>query len=540
MVADRLDLLGLALAALLPKGRGTLLAAQGHDPDAAGPRFQLPHQLLAELLRRLLERIELEMAGAEANKADLLGQSILELQVALLAGERHQILEAFGIGERRLGIGCRSFARRCFDRGRLLGRGVGRLARRLPGGGRTAFAILAAGTTAVPKPGEIARGRQIGGVGKAHENHVGGGMGPRRASHLVMTFEQHLPGAGEHRHRQAAAEVGGARTLRLARGGVGGVGRLGERHRVHGVGEIGDHLCRLGAVAGERGELPDRGTGVAGKHGLEQIEDAAAIGKAEETAHVIARDLAGAEGDGAIEDGERVPDRAFGRARDQHQGGGIGVGTFLGGDRAEMGRERLDLDALQIETLAARQHRDRNLAHLGGGEDELHMLRRLFQRLEQAVEGLLRQHVDLVDDVDLVAGGVRLVVGAVDQVADVVDAGMGGCVHLDHIEMAALEDGAAMDPLLAHVEGRAAGAARRHVVQGAGDQAGGGGLADAAHPGEHVGLGDAPGGKGVPQRLHHGVLADQLGEQLRPVFAGERGVARRRRQACLFSFFGHG
>ena len=62
---------------------------------------------------------------------------------------------------------------------------------------------------------------------------------------------------------------------------------------------------------------------------------------------------------------------------------------------------------LQVEALAARQHRHRHLARLGGGEDELHMLGRLLERLEQAVEGLLRQHVHLVDDVDLVAGGVR-------------------------------------------------------------------------------------------------------------------------------------
>ncbi len=110
--------------------------------------------------------------------------------------------------------------------------------------------------------------------------------------------------------------------------------------------------------------------------------------------------------------------------------------------------QRLDLDALEVEALAARQHRDRDLARLGGGEDELHMLGRLFQRLEQAVEGLLRQHVHLVDDVDLVAGGIRLVVGAIDEIAHIVDAGVGGGVHLHHVEMAALQDGAAMGTLL--------------------------------------------------------------------------------------------
>ena len=307
-----------------------------------------------------------------------------------------------------------------------------------------------------------------------------------------MALEQHLPGAGEHGHGEALGEIGGACPLGLARGRVRGAGGLDQGHGMNGVGEIGDHLRGLGAVIGQRGELLERLAGVAGKHGLQQIEDAAAIGKPEQPAHGLRLDLARAEGDGAVEDRQRVAHRAFRGARDQHQRRGIGLGIFLRDDAGEMLGKLFDLDALQVEALAARQHGHRHFARLGGGEDELHMLRRLFQSLEQAVEGLLRQHVHLVDDVDLVARGVRLVVGAVDQVADVVDAGMGGCVHLDHVEMPALQDGAAMLALLDHVEGRRAVAARRRIIQRARDQPRGRGLADAAHAGQHIGLGDAP------------------------------------------------
>ena len=156
------------------------------------------------------------------------------------------------------------------------------------------------------------------------------------------------------------------------------------------------------------------------------------------------------------------------------------------------------------------------------------MLGRLFQRLEQAGEGRLRQHVDLVEDIDLVAGDVGLVVGAVDQLANIVDAGMGSGVHLDHVEMPALEDGAAMSALLAHVEGRPFDAGAL-VVQRAGDQPRRRGLADAAHAGEHVGLGDAARGERIAERPDHGLLADQLVEGSRPIFPGERGVALWRR-----------
>ena len=60
-------------------------------------------------------------------------------------------------------------------------------------------------------------------------------------------------------------------------------------------------------------------------------------------------------------------------------------------------------DAGEVEALAARQDGDRDLVRLGRREDELHVRRRLLQRLEQGVERLRRQHVNFVDDVDLVA-----------------------------------------------------------------------------------------------------------------------------------------
>ena len=112
------------------------------------------------------------------------------------------------------------------------------------------------------------------------------------------------------------------------------------------------------------------------------------------------------------------------------------------------------VDAPQVEALAARQHGDRNLADLGGGEDELDVRRRLFQRLQQAVEGLRRQHVHFVDDVDLVARRNRGVAHPLDDVADVVDAGMRGGVHLDHVDMAAFHDGPAMLAEHGEVDGR--------------------------------------------------------------------------------------
>ena len=58
-----------------------------------------------------------------------------------------------------------------------------------------------------------------------------------------------------------------------------------------------------------------------------------------------------------------------------------------------------------------------NFLRLGRGEDELHVLGRLLERLEQRVEGRRGEHVDFVDDVDLVLPLRRRVAHVVAQFA---------------------------------------------------------------------------------------------------------------------------
>ncbi len=151
------------------------------------------------------------------------------------------------------------------------------------------------------------------------------------------------------------------------------------------------------------------------------------------------------------------------------------------------------------------------------------MRRRLLQRLQQAVEGLVGQHVDLVDDVDLVARRHRRIAHLLDDLADVVDAGVGGRVHLDHVDVAALHDGAAVLALFLQLDGRPVDF-RRLVVERARQDARRRGLADTAHARQHPRLGDAPGGEGVGQRAHHRLLADEGGKVLRPVFARKHTI----------------
>ena len=202
--------------------------------------------------------------------------------------------------------------------------------------------------------------------------------------------------------------------------------------------------------------------------------------------------------DGLIEQGERIARRSFGGARDQRQRAVLDRDIFLLRQRGQIGRQFGGIDAAQVETLAARQHRDRHLADLGGGENELHMRRRLFQRLEQAVEGLFRQHVHFVDDVDLVACRHRGITHALDDLADIVDAGAAGRVHLLHIDIARFGNRCAGLALPTGMDGGlGALAVGAYAVERPGDDARGGGLSHPAHTGQHEGMGDAAGGEGV-------------------------------------------
>ena len=88
------------------------------------------------------------------------------------------------------------------------------------------------------------------------------------------------------------------------------------------------------------------------------------------------------------------------------------------------------------------------------------------------------------------------------------------------------EDAAAVGADAARVRRGAAGAVRPHAVQRARDDSGGGGLAHAAHAGEHEGVGDAVQREGVAQDSDHRVLADQVVEGGRAILAGQHAVGR--------------
>ena len=157
----------------------------------------------------------------------------------------------------------------------------------------------------------------------------------------------------------------------------------------------------------------------------------------------------------------------------------------------------------------------------GRGEDELHVRRRLLERLEQRVEGRRRKHVHLVHDVELVAAARRRVLHVVDDdLADLVDLRVRGGVELEHVQAVARGDLAAAVALAARLDRRAL-----HAVERLREDARGRGLAGAARADEDVSLRQPVLLDRVLERARDVLLADDLVERLRAIFAGENRVA---------------
>jgi hypothetical protein len=191
---------------------------------------------------------------------------------------------------------------------------------------------------------------------------------------------------------------------------------------VHRLEQAAKQGCRLDP---EIVMLPDggeRAACIAGEKEAEQPPDRAAVRQAEHVADLRGGDAVLAMGDRLVEDRQAVARGAFGGTGDQRQRFRFGLDALGLAHPGEMPAELLGGDAAQVEPLTARQYGDRDLVHLGRREQEFHVRRRLFQRLQKRVERVLGQHVDFIDDVDLVAGRHRRIAHRLDDLADVVDA----------------------------------------------------------------------------------------------------------------------
>ena len=246
-------------------------------------------------------------------------------------------------------------------------------------------------------------------------------------------------------------------------------------------------------------------------------------GETKNVQHVLAHDLATAKGDQLIEHRFGVAQTALGAAGNGIGGFGSQLDALEASNLLQVCGDQRRGDAPQVEPLATAQDRGENLLRLGRGKDEFDVLRRLLQRLEQRVERSRRQHVDLVDDVDLILPARGGVADIVPQFAHLLDAIVAGAVDLQDVQADPAGNLTAGIANAARFGGRRVDAAER-----LGQDARGRRLADATRADEEISMREPVLRDRVFEGARDVFLADDVVKNLRPVLARENLVAHRR------------
>ena len=229
--------------------------------------------------------------------------------------------------------------------------------------------------------------------------------------------------------------------------------------------------------------------------------------------HILVFHVIAAEGHRLVENRERIPHCPVRLPGNYMQGLIVNVDILLRCYSPEILHDIRDAYAVEIISLAAGEDSREYLVLLRGRQDEDGMGRRLFQRLQERIEGGLGQHVHLVNDIDAVLPDLRRYLDLVHQGLDVIHAVVGCGIKLMY----------AVRPSLAERNAGLALAARFHVlrrggaVDNLGENPGRTGLADTSRSAEKIGVGQLAPDDGILQGTDNIVLANQVLERIRPV-----------------------
>ena len=289
----------------------------------------------------------------------------------------------------------------------------------------------------------------------------------------------------------------------------------------NGVDELLKELGEVFSGCGEVVETVEEIGGVFLKDGLNQAGDGLAGGETEDLLHIVFLNVFATEGDELIEHGLSVPHAAIGPFGNGPGGGFVEIDAFLGGNMEQLLGDDVGGDGPEVEALAARDDGGEDFIRLGGREDELHVRGGLLEGLEKGVEGRIREHVDLIDVVNLERGIGGSVLHRLAELADLLDAIVGRTIDFEDIERVSFRDFHQLGVIGVKIDG---GAAR--IVERFRENTGSRGFTGATGAYEEVSVGETALFDGVAKGADDVILPQNIFEGAGTIFAGKNLIAQ--------------
>lgn len=151
--------------------------------------------------------------------------------------------------------------------------------------------------------------------------------------------------------------------------------------------------------------------------------------------YVLITHLIPAKGGNPVEYGQSIPEGSIGLLGDNTQAAFLGFYIFLLGNGLQMPHNILHRDAPKIVNLAPGENGRNDLVLFRSSQDENGMGWWFLQGFEEGIEGLLGQHVDLIDDEDPVFSHLRSDPYLFYQAANIIYRIVGGRIELQNVEL---------------------------------------------------------------------------------------------------------
>ena len=208
---------------------------------------------------------------------------------------------------------------------------------------------------------------------------------------------------------------------------------------------------------------------------------------------------------------KRIAQAAIRRARHHGERARLDRQSFLGRDALQRLDDFGERKRAEMEMLRARADRLDQIFGLRSGHDEDHFFRRLFEGLEQRVGSFVGEHVRFIEDDHLVASADRRVPHHIAQLANLVDASIGGGIDFQHVQRTARGNLAARIALIAR---RRCGSV--NAIQRFGQNSGRGRLSHAPRARKNISVRHAAALKRILQRTRDVLLSDKFRKSLGP------------------------